>query len=213
MVSMAEQSRSAEAQSDALDALAAPEEDERPSITEVNGTVARFTMAYSPEKGDRFAFGPPLWQRAPSLLYLTLSIALAFVVFAAYHGSSNTSLYRWVVEGDRGRPLGSVPLTFLILFSAVATVVRAGMRGVIVTADGVEARYLLALGVPRIRKWTWPQIDRLVLDDKEVMLELWDGSYERLPRVKEGKALTELLERIALARNRPVTRLSDQASR
>jgi hypothetical protein len=203
MLAMQQESRSPEE----LPEVVASAEDERPSITEVNGTVARFTMAYSPEKGDRFAFGPPLWQRAPSLVYLGFALTLACVVFAAYHGSSNSSLYRWVVEGDSTRPLGSVPLTFLIVFSAVATVVRAGMRGVVVTADGVEARYLLAMGLPRIRKWTWPQIDRLVLDEENVMLELWDGTYERLPRVREGKALTELLARIAVARNRPVTRL------
>lgn len=189
------------------DMIASSDDGERPSITETNGTVARFTMAYSPDKGDRFAFGPPLWQRAPSLVYLAFALVLSLVVFTAYHGSSNSNLYRWIVEGDRNRPLGSVPLTVLIMFSAVATVIRAGMRGVIVTAEGVEARYLLALGVPRIRKWTWPQIDRFVMDDEDVMLELWDGSYERLPRVREGKALSELLERIAVARNRPVTRL------
>jgi hypothetical protein len=192
---------------DLPDMVDSSDDGDRPSITEVNGTVARFTMAYSPDKADRFAFGPPMWQRAPSLVYLGAALILALVVFTAYHGSSNTSLYRWVVEGDRARPLGSVPLTFLIVFSAVATVIRAGMRGVIVTADGVEARYLMALGVPRIRKWAWAQIDRFVLDDEDVMLELWDGTYERLPRVRDGKALSELLERIAVARNRPVTRL------
>lgn len=204
---MPQESRSPEA----LPQLADTADDgERPSITEVNGTVARLTMAYSPEEGDRFVFGPPLWQRAPALAYLGVALALSLVVFVAHHGSSNTSLYRWVVEGDRDRPLGSVPLTFLIVFSAVATVVRAGMRGVIVTADGVEARYLLALGVPRIRKWTWSQIDRFVLDDEDVMLELWDGTYERLPRVRKSEALTDLIERIAAARQRPVTRLSGQ---
>lgn len=180
---------------------------DRPSITEVNGTVARFEMAYNPEKSDRFAFGPPLSQRAPSLVYLALALLLGAVVLFAYNGSSNTSLYRFIVEGDRGRPIGSGPLAFLILFSAVGTVIRAGLRGVIVTAEGVEARYLLPLGVPRIRKWTWPQIDRLVVDGESVMLELWDGQYERLPRVRQGQELAELLQRVALARGRPVTRL------
>lgn len=81
------------------------------------------------------------------------------------------------------------------------------MRGVIVTKDGVEARYLLALGVPRIKRWAWSQIDRLVLDETDVMLELWDGTYEKLPLVREGKRLAELLERIAAGRGRTVTRL------
>lgn len=180
---------------------------DRPSITDVNGTVARFEMAYNPKEDERFVFGPPLWQRAPSLVYLGFALTLAAMVFAAYHGSSNSSLYVWVVEGDRNRPLGSIPLTFLIVFSAFATVVRAGMRGVVVTKNGVEARYILALGVPRIRKWSWSQIDRLVVDDEDVMLELWDGQYEKLPRVREGRKLAELLERVAAGRGRPVTRL------
>jgi hypothetical protein len=189
------------------DVIDSADDGDRPSITEVNGTIARFEMAYNPDEKDRFAFGPPLSQRAPSLVYLALALLLAAVVLLAYNGSSNTSLYRFIVEGDRGRPIGSGPLTFLIVFSAVATVIRAGLRGVIVTADGVEARYLLALGVPRIRKWTWAQIDRLVVDDEDVMLELWDGTYERLPRVQKGAELAELLQRIAAARSRPVTRL------
>lgn len=181
---------------------------DRPSVTDVNGTVARFEMAYNPREDERLVFGPPLWQRAPSLVYLGFALAVASAVFFAYHGAgSNSPLYVWLVEGDRNRPLGSVPLAFLIVFSAFATVVRAGMRGVIVTKDGVEARYLLALGVPRIKRWTWSQIDRLVLDDADVMLELWDGSYEKLPQVREGKRLAELLERVAAGRGRTVTRL------
>lgn len=186
------------------------DEGDRPSITEVNGTVARFEMAYNPEEGERLVFGPPLWQRAPSLFYLAVALAIAAMVIMAYNGSSNSSLYVWIVEGDRNRPLGSVPLTFLIVFSAVGTVIRAGMRGVVVTRDGVEARYLLALGVPRVRKWSWSQIDRLVLDDEDVMLELWNGSYERLPKVREGRKLSELLERVAAGRGRPVTRLASK---
>lgn len=181
---------------------------DRPSVTDVNGTVARFEMAYNPREDERFVFGPPLWQRAPSLIYLGFALAMAAAIFSAYHGaSSNSSLYVWVVEGDRNRPLGSQPLAFLVLFSAVATVIRAGMRGVVVSRDGIEARYLLALGVPRIRRWTWAQVDRLVVDDEDVMLELWDGNYEKLPRVRDGKELASLLERVAAGRGRPVTRL------
>ncbi len=180
---------------------------DRPSITDVNGTVARFEMAYAPREDERFVFGPPLWQRAPSLVYLGFALGLALAVVTAYQGSSNSALYVWVVEGDRNRPLGSVPLTCLIVFSALATVIRAGMRGVVVTKDGVESRDLLALGVPRIKKWSWAQIDRLVLDDDAVMLELWNGTYEKLPKVREGKRLAELLERVAAGRGRLVTRL------
>ena len=74
------------------------------------------------------------------------------------------------------------------------------------TADAIEARFLLA-GFPKVKRWTWAQIDRLVVDDEDVMLELWDGTYERLPKVRDGKKLADLLARIATARGRGVTRL------
>ena len=66
---------------------------------------------------------------------------------------------------------------------------------------------MLLLGVPRIKSWAWAQIDRLVVDDRGVMLELWDGQYERLPDVAEPARLSSLLEQVALSRNKPVTRL------
>jgi hypothetical protein len=63
--------------------------------------------------------------------------------------------------------------------------------------------------VPRIKKWAWAQIDRLVLDDKGVMLELWDGNYERLPDVADPKGLSDLLEQVAISRSKDVTRLRE----
>ena len=183
---------------------------DRPSITDAGGTVAHFEMAYSPEKSDRFRFGPPLSQRAGSLVFLTFAVVVFLAVAVAYAGYGPQSLTIWVVEGDKNRPIGSLPLAGFILLSAIGTLIRAGMRGVIVTADGIEARYLLPMGVPRIRKWSWAQIDRLLLDDDDVMLELWNGVYERLPKVREGEKLAQLLGRIATARGRQVTRLSDR---
>lgn len=180
---------------------------DRPSITDVNGTVAHFEMAYSPDKRERFAFGPPLSQRLGSMLFMAFAVVLSGVVFLAYNGSSNSQLFAWVVEGDRHRPFGSIPLSIIVLCSALGTIVRASLRGVIVTGDGVEARYLLPMGVPRIRKWSWAQIDRLVVADDDVMLELWNGSFEHLPKVRDGKKLADLLERIGRARGRTITRL------
>jgi hypothetical protein len=46
-----------------------------------------------------------------------------------------------------------------------------------------------------------------VIDGENVMLELWNGEYERLPKVKDGKRLADLLASIATARGRSVTRL------
>lgn len=189
------------------DVVDSSDDGDRPSITEVNGTVAKFEMAYAPEKSDRFAFGPPLLSRIPGFAFLAFAVVIGLLVFAAYHGSSNSSLYIWVVEGDRNRPFGSGPLAFIILFAAVGNVIKSSLKGVIVTADAVEVRVTQA-GFPKVKRWTWAQIDRLVVDDEDVLLELWNGSYERLPKVRDGKKLADLLASIATARGRLVTRLT-----
>ena len=190
-----------------LDVVESVDDGDRPSITDVNGTVAKFEMAYSPDKSDRFAFGPPTWSRIPGYAFLAFAAVVGLTVFAAYHGSSNSSLYIWVVEGDRNRVFGSAPLSFIILFAAVGNAIKTGLQGVIVTSEAIESRTLLA-GFPKVKRWTWAQIDRVVVDEEQVMLELWNGEYERLPKVKDGKKLADLLASIATARGRQVTRLA-----
>ena len=166
------------------DVVDSADDGDRPSITEVNGTVAKFEMAYNPERSDRFAFGVPTMSRIPGYVFLAFAACIALTVFAAQHGSSNSSLYIWIVEGDRHRVFGSAPLAFIILFAAIGNVIKTALQGVIVTAEAVETRSLV-MGMPKVKRWTWAQIDRLVVDDASVMLELWDGSYERLPKVRD----------------------------
>lgn len=191
----------------APDLIAEVDEGDRPSITEVNGTVAKFEMAFDPEKKDRFAFGVPLLTRVPGYVFLAFAAVIALTVFAAYNGSSNSRLYIWVVEGDRNRVFGSGPLAFIIAFAALGNVVKTALRGVIITRDAIEARFLIA-GFPKVKRWTWAQIDRVVVDDEDVMLELWDGTYERLPKVRDGRKLADMVAGIATSRGRAVTRLS-----
>jgi hypothetical protein len=185
---------------------------DRPSITEVNGTVAKFEMAYNADKSDRFAFGVPLVTCLPGYAFLAFAAIIGLTVLSAYYGSSNSSLYIWVVEGDRHRVIGSGPLAFIIVFAALGNVIKTALRGVIVTADAIEARFLVA-GFPKVRRWTWAQIDRLVVDQGDVMLELWDGTYERLPKVRDAQKLADLLAGIATARGRAVTRLEASAGK
>jgi hypothetical protein len=173
---------------------------DRPSITDVNGTVARFEMAYNPAAEERFVFGPPIWQRLPSLLFVGFAAIVGAAALLAHNGSSNTPLYRFIVAENR------TPLVFVIVLAAIATFIRSGLRGVVVTREGVETR-TLAMGFPRVKKYRWAQIDRVVLDKQDVLFELWNGSYERLPRVGQGEKLVDLLERVALGRGRHVTRL------
>jgi hypothetical protein len=182
------------------------------SVTDVHGTVARFEMAYSPVARRAVTFGPPLRQRLPSLLFSAFGAVLVGLVITAYYiASSNSALYVWIVDGDRSRPLPAAVLATMVFLSALGTVIRARMRGVLVHPDGIEGRYLLPLGVPRVKRWTWAQVERIVLDDTGAMLELWDATYERLPDVRRPEELGALLERIAGERRIVVTRLDPLA--
>lgn len=173
---------------------------DRPSITEVNGTVAHFEMAYNPNPQDRFAFGPPILQRLPSLVFVGFASVLVIATLLAQNAAANPSLHKFIVSEGR------MPLVIIICFAAVATFIRSGLRGVIVTADSVETR-ALSMGFPRVRRYRWAQIDRIILDKDSVLFELWNGEYERLPKVHKGEELVDLLERVAHARGRQVTRL------
>ncbi len=170
------------------------EDGDRISVTDVNGTIAHFEMSYSaPSAGAREKFGPPLRSRIPSAVYLAVAIAFAIVTWYAYNAPESSTLFVWAVEGDRIRPLSASVIAIVLLVSAAATVVRTHMRGVLVSDDWVEARYLLPLGIPRARRWGWAQVTRIVVDGSRVALEMYDGGFERLPEVANGEALTQLL--------------------
>jgi hypothetical protein len=195
--------------SDAVD-----NEGDRESITEVNGTIARFEMSYSPPDGGRVKFGPPISARIPSAIYLAGALILGAIVLYAYAAASSSSLlFVWVVERDRGRPLSANVLTTMVVVSALATVLRTHMRGVLVSEDWVEVRHLLPLGIPRARRWAWSQVLRVVLDGTRVAFELWDGSFERLPEVAKGRELTDVILAYAQRHRIDVTLLEPAARR
>lgn len=187
---------------------------DRDSITDVHGTVARFEMAYTPKSGERFSFGPPLKTKIPSFVYLAVALVAATLVALAYSSSSSSALFRYIVEGDKHRILSAPGFALILVASAVGTVVRTHMRGVVISGEGIETRTLMAFGLPRVRAWAWPQVDRIIVDDThQVLIELWDGSYERLPEVGTPSRLSELLQQIAAGRRIQVTRLSRIAAR
>jgi hypothetical protein len=191
---------------------AANDDGDRVSITEVNGTVARFDMSYEPPRGARAKFGPPLRARVPSALYLIAALGLGSVILYAYSWAPSSSrIFAWVVEGDRGRPISANILAIIVVVSAVATVLRTHMRGVLVSEDWVEARYLLPLGIPRARRWGWPQVLRVVVDGTNLAFELWDGSFERLPEVAKGRELVDMVCQYAQQRRIDVTVLERPA--
>jgi hypothetical protein len=167
---------------------------DRISITDVNGTIARFDMSYEPPSaGERTKFGPPRRSRIPSAIYLAAAVVFAAVTAYAYNAPTSSKLFVWAVEGDRIRPLSVSVVAVVLVVSALATVIRTHMRGVIVTDDWIEARYLLPLGIPRAKRWGWPQITRLVIDGERTGFEFYDGTFERLPEVADGRAMVQLM--------------------
>ena len=121
-------------------------------------------------------------------------------------------MFIWAVEGDRDRPVSASILAAVIVVSALATVIRTHMRGVLVSDQWIEARYLLPLGIPKARRWGWPQVLRIVIDGTRIALELWDGSFEKLPVVASPRELLQLVLQHAHRRRIDVTVL-DRATR
>jgi hypothetical protein len=98
-------------------------------------------------------------------------------------------------------------LAAMIAVSALATVLRAHMRGVVIGPDWIEARYLLLAGIPKTSRWGWPQVNRIILDKRSIALELMDGSWERLPEVADPTALRAHMIAQAMKRRIDVTEL------
>lgn len=165
-------------------------------------------MTYRPER--RIAFGPPLRQQAVSFVYLTLAVALTSVIVYGQHAPAGSALFRYVVEGDSSRVVPSSVCAIILMCSAVAAVLREQMRGVILHPEGIDVRELLSLGIPRVRRFHWSQIDRVFVpaaeakQAKTIRLDLWDGTRTWLPDVARAGELGMMLERVALARAIPI---------
>src|SRR5688572_12063506 len=102
-----------------------------------------FDMTYRP--AGSVAFGPPIRERLATIFYLVFAFSLCALILYGQNASSNSTLFRYVVEGDRGRIIPSTVCAILLFVSAVAALAREQMRGVIVHPDGIEMRELLSL--------------------------------------------------------------------
>jgi hypothetical protein len=157
-------------------------------------------MTYRPT--EEF-FGPPFYQRIPSLVHLSLALGVIALVFIAQNGPRDSRLYAYLFLEPH--LLDAQVMAALFFMSAVATTLRAGMRGVRVRSDWVEYRALVGSVIPKVRRIRWAQIDRLNLGEELVCLELWDGTRDTLPAVRDLDGLSRTLERVALKRAIPVT--------
>jgi hypothetical protein len=161
-----------------------------------------FDMTYEPEE---CVFGPTWLSRLPSLLYLLAALATLLLLFIGENSSSTSRLFHYVVVEDKSRVMSMRTFSVVLLVGAVASVLRAGMRGVRIYADGVEAREITSLVMPRVRKYTWPQLECIVLNTEDsIAVDLWDGRREFLPKVNNRPKLEATLERVGAARAIPV---------
>jgi hypothetical protein len=159
-------------------------------------------MTYRPQES---VFGPPLAARVPSVAYLLVAFGIVILVLLGEASSSGTWLFHYVVEEDVRRVMSIRTFAAILLVSAFASVVRTGMRGVRIYPDGVESRDVLNFIVPKLRRYRWPQIERIILEGPtHIAFDLWDGSRAYLPEVSDRAALAAALEHVAAARAIPV---------
>jgi hypothetical protein len=180
-----------------------------------------FDMTYKPTKAT---YRPPLVRRLPALIYFGVACLIGVIVLVAPLFPRESWLYQYVVEADYHRMMGSKVFAIIIFTSAAAAMLRQTMTGVVVHADGIETREVIAFGLPKFKRYTWAQIDRVRIPatnvarqrvdqvDKpvdnplaqQIRLDLWDGSKTWLPPVQKRTELSVTIERVALARAIPI---------
>jgi hypothetical protein len=160
-----------------------------------------FEMTYRPREA---VYTIPWLERVPSLIYLGVAVVAVVMVLIGEHSDRGSWLFDFIVVRDHARLIGCRTCAVLFTLGAIASVLRGSMRGVRIFRDGVEAREVRQLFFPRVRRYRWPQMALIVLDQPHVAVELWDGQRAVLPAVGDREGLVAELERVAAARDIPV---------
>jgi len=160
-----------------------------------------FDMTYRPREA---VYTVPWIERLPSLVYLAAALVAVVLVLVGEHSDPGSWLFNYVVVQDHVRLISSRTFAVVLSLGAIASVLRGSMRGVRIFGDGVEAREITQLFFPRVRRYRWPQMALIVLDQRHVAVELWDGQRALLPAVGDREGLAAELERVAAARDIPV---------
>lgn len=160
-----------------------------------------FDMTYRPREA---VYSIPWLERIPSLVYLATAVLAVVMVLVGEHSAPDSWLFNYVVLQDQVRLISSRTFAVVLSLGAIASVLRGNMRGVRIFGDGVEAREITQLFFPRVRRYRWPQMALIVLDQPRFALELWDGQRAILPAVEDREGLAAELERVAAARDIPV---------
>ncbi len=177
-------------------------------------------MTYRPK---RVTFGPPLVRQLPAMIYFGAACIIGIAVIAAPHLPRETWLYQYAVQRDYSRLVSANAFAIFIFTSALAALIRQQMSGVIVNEGGIETREVMTLGLPRVKRYAWPQIDRVRIPPAtraiarqaadetkgagritKITLDLWDGTRTMLPDVHRVADLSVTIERVALARSIPI---------
>ncbi len=160
-----------------------------------------FDMSYRPLHAQRF--GPSARACAWAYAYCALAVGVVALVFAGFHAPRGSWLFHLIV--DHANP--AIPLQWFVLAvvaSGLAAVFQAHMRGIVIHPDGIETFEFAAFGLPKVRRFDWPVIDRFRFDVKSAIgLDLWDGTHALLPEVEDREALTRALVYVAMARAIP----------
>lgn len=157
-------------------------------------------MTYRP--AEEF-FGVPWRARFFALLHLVVALLLLGFVFFVQRGPTDSELYRYMFQ--RAHFIDTHTLVWIVLLSALASLLREGMRGVRVRGDFLEYRDVVGYGWPQVKKIRWAQIDELSFEaNGAIGLSLWDGRWDFLPRVADPEGLTRVLTRVARARAIPM---------
>jgi hypothetical protein len=159
-------------------------------------------MTYRPAET---AFGPPFRVKIPSILYALVAALAVVAVLLAERSPAGSWLYTNIVARGAHGFIGARTVALMLVLGAISSLVRANMRGVRILSDGVEYRDVGSFGMPKLKRYRWAQIDRVVLDLPEsVAFDVWDGSRVFLPVVADRPTLAAALEKIAAARAIPV---------
>lgn len=151
------------------------------------------------------AFGPPFRVKVPSFLYALVALGAVTTVLLAEQSPAGSWLYINVVARGAHGFIGARTVALMLVLGAISSMVRANMRGVRILSDGVEYRDIVSFGLPKLKRYRWAQIDRIVLDLPEsIAFDVWDGSRVFLPEVADRPTLAAALEKIAAARAIPV---------
>lgn len=148
-------------------------------------------------------FGPPISVRMPAFIHGGVAIVVLALVFIVERGAQDSALYHYMF---RQKHLIDTHLAAaLFALSSLLSMMRDGMRGVRIRPNFVEYRELLNAVWPRVRRYRWAQIDRVIFEQSgAISVDLWDGRREILPPVRDVTELRAALERLALARAIPV---------